>query len=83
MCLRAMLRLNQGQVEQAWDDLLACHRLARLAGQGQTLIDALVGIALEAIACAGDQALIQSDRLSTLRPERSRKTWTNYLPCRR
>ena len=64
LCLRAMLRLNQGQVEQAWDDLLACHRLARLAGQGQTLIDALVGIALEAIACAGDQALIQSDRLS-------------------
>ena len=60
-----MLRLNEGQVGQAWDDLLACHRLARLAGQGPTLIDALVAIAIDGIACAGDQRLLQYARLTS------------------
>ena len=32
---RAMLRVDEGKVDEAWDDLLACHRLARLAGQGR------------------------------------------------
>ena len=35
---RAMLHANEGKVDEAWDDLLACHRLARLVGQGATLV---------------------------------------------
>ena len=48
-----MLRLNEGKVDKAWEDLLACHRLARLAGQGPTLIDALVAIAIDGVASQG------------------------------
>lgn len=57
---RAMLRVNEGKVDGAWDDLLACHRLARLAGQGPTLIEALVAIAMDRLACGGDQGLLQT-----------------------
>jgi hypothetical protein len=61
---RAMLRTGQGKVDEAWSDLLACHRLARLAGQGTTLIEALVAIAVDGLACAGDQGLLAGVRLS-------------------
>jgi hypothetical protein len=59
LATRAMLRAGEGNAPAAWDDLLACHRLSRLAGQGTTLVDALVAIALDGIACRGDQGLLQ------------------------
>lgn len=65
LAARAMLRLGSGQVDAAWGDLLAVHRLGRLANQGPTLIDALVGIAIDAIACRGDNALIAHGRLTS------------------
>ena len=43
---RAMLRLNEGDREGAWEDILACHRLGRLTSRGATLIESLVGIAI-------------------------------------
>ncbi len=61
---RAMLRADEGKLDEAWEDLLACHRLGRLAGQGPTLVEALVGIAVDSMACAGDQGLLQQARLS-------------------
>jgi hypothetical protein len=61
---RAMLRLGQGKAEAAWADLLACHRLARLSAQGPVLVQALVGLAIDGMACQGDQALLQHGRLS-------------------
>lgn len=65
LAARAMLRLGSGQVDAAWGDLLAVHRLGRLANQGPTLIDALVGIAIDAIACRGDNVLIAHGRLTS------------------
>jgi hypothetical protein len=53
---RAMLRVAEGKVEEAWQDLLACHRLARLVGRGATLIEGLVGIAIDQIASNADVA---------------------------
>ncbi len=61
---RAMLRLGEGKLEEAWEDLLACHRLARLAGQNSTLVEALVAEALDSMACVGDRALLEHARLS-------------------
>jgi hypothetical protein len=61
---RAMFRLGEGKVEKAWQDLLACHRLARLLGQGPMLVDALVAIALEGIAIHGDAVLAHEGRLT-------------------
>ncbi|MGA2257990.1 MAG: hypothetical protein ABSG53_25275, partial [Thermoguttaceae bacterium] len=64
LTVRAMLHLNEGKVDEAWKDLLACHRLARLAGQGPTLIDALVALGVDWRACGGDQRLLQHARLT-------------------
>jgi hypothetical protein len=60
---RALRRLNDGQIEQAENDLLASHRLGRLIGTTPFCIGALVGMAIDAYAWSGDVALMQSDRL--------------------
>ena len=62
--VRATLRVHEGKVNEAWEDLMACHRLARLVGQGPTLIDTLVGITIGWIACAGDQTMLQHANLT-------------------
>jgi hypothetical protein len=60
---RAMLRLNQGKIAEAQQDLLACHRLGRLVGSMPSLVAALVGIAIDRAACQGDAALMQHGKL--------------------
>lgn len=60
---RAMLRLGEGTVDEAWEDLLNCHRLARLVGQRPMLIDALVAVAIDGMACSGDRVFLQHARL--------------------
>jgi hypothetical protein len=62
--VRATLRLGEGKTDEAWKDLLACHRMARLVGQGPTVIDALVAGSIERTACRGDQTLLQHVRLT-------------------
>ncbi len=47
---RAMLSLSDGKYDDAWRDILACHRLGRLMTRGATLIESLVGIAICQIA---------------------------------
>ena len=47
---RAMLHLGEGRHAESWRDLLAIHRWARLVGQGPTLVDQLVAIAIDGIA---------------------------------
>jgi hypothetical protein len=60
---RAMLRLGEKRYDDAWQDLLACHRLGRLVGGGGTLIDGLVGVAIEAIAGRADLAFLDAGKL--------------------
>lgn len=67
---RAMLRVKTGRIDEAWQDLLACHRLARLVGQGATLVEGLVGIAIEGNACHADAALAHYGGLSAERAKR-------------
>jgi hypothetical protein len=69
---RAMLRLGSGKVDDAWADLLACHRFARLLSQGPCLIDTLLAIAVDGMACDADQALLQHPGLTA---EMSRKIY--------
>src|SRR5262249_12112836 len=64
LTIRAMLRVGEGKLDEAWQDLLACHRLARLVARGATLIEALVGIALEHIASAADLAYLDRANLT-------------------
>jgi hypothetical protein len=60
---QAMFRLGSGDPEGAWQDLLACHRLARLVGQGSTLVERLTATSLEKLACEGDFALALEAKL--------------------
>ncbi len=65
--MRAMFRIKEGKVDEAWADLLTLHRLARLIGQGSTLVDGLVAIILDGMAQAGDHALLDHAKLSAAR----------------
>lgn len=62
--IRAMYRLGQAKAADAWEDLLAIHRLARLMDQGATLVENLVALALENMACQADQVLASEGNLS-------------------
>ncbi len=44
LCARAMFRIRAGRSEDAWQDLLACHRLARLMDQGPMLEEGMEAI---------------------------------------
>jgi len=61
---RAMLRVSEGKFEEAWQDLLACHRLGRLVARGGTLIEGLVGIAIDSIASNADLAYLERVKLT-------------------
>ncbi len=61
---RAMLRTSQSRYEEAWQDLQTCHRLGRLTARGGTLIEGLVGIAIDAIASEADLAYLENAKLS-------------------
>ena len=64
LCARAMYRVAVGKSEEAWQDLLACHRLARLVDQATTLVDGLVAIAIEGVAIHGDAVLAHEGKLT-------------------
>jgi hypothetical protein len=61
---RAMLRLGEERYADAWQDLLACHRLGRLLARGGTLIEYLVGISLDNAAGAAGLAYLDQGKLT-------------------
>lgn len=65
LAMRAMLRVSEGKTDEAWQDLLTVHRLARHMGKGSTLIEGLVGVALDSIAASGDIAFIAESKLDS------------------
>lgn len=58
---RVMLNIQRGRADEAWNDLIACHRFGHMISKGPTLIDFLVGTAINGIASKGD--LIYLDRI--------------------
>ncbi len=62
LAARALLHAGEGRVDEAWRDLLACHRLGRLLTQGTTLIEALVGFAIESIAAHATLGVVEHSR---------------------
>jgi hypothetical protein len=61
---RAMLRVREGKFDEAWQDLLACRRLGRLVARGPSLIEFLVGIAIDQSAGDAQLAYLERARLS-------------------
>jgi hypothetical protein len=60
-----MLRMGEGGAGEAWQDLQAVHRLARLIGQQGPLVTQLVAIAMDRSALLADAALLHGGELST------------------
>jgi hypothetical protein len=48
--IRVMWHVGEGRPDAAWQDLLTCHRLGRQVARGGTLIEMLVGVAIDHIA---------------------------------
>jgi hypothetical protein len=67
---RAMFRLKAGKIDEAWQDVLACHRLGRLIVQGPTIAPGMVAIAIESLACQGDATIAHHGQLSAERAGR-------------
>jgi hypothetical protein len=62
LAARAMLRAGQGKEDDAWQDQLACHRLGRLVARGGTVIEFLVGVAIDRTASEADLAFLEKIR---------------------
>jgi hypothetical protein len=62
---RALLRIHDGKLAEARQDLLACHRLSRLVGCGPCLFHGSVGRSIEIKACLADVALLEPGRLNS------------------
>lgn len=58
LAIRAMLELQEGETQAAWEDLIACKRLGRLVSRGPGLVDMLVACALESVGNKGIAALL-------------------------
>ena len=67
---RSMLRAKMGQMDEAWEDLLSGHRLARLTRQGPWEFECNVANAIEFIVCRGDIALLQHYRFTSAQAAR-------------
>jgi hypothetical protein len=65
LAARAMLRVAEGKPQEAWQDLLACHRLGRLVARGGTLIELLVGVAIDQVATNADIAFLDHTKLTS------------------
>ncbi len=63
VCARAMWHAGEGRHQEAWQDLLAVHRLARLSTQGNTLVEHLIAFSLSNMACDGTAALLSNAQL--------------------
>jgi hypothetical protein len=61
---RAMLRLGEGNIAGAEDDLFACHRLARLIGRSPCLLGSWLTISFDGQAFACDAALMEHGKLT-------------------
>ena len=65
LACRAMLRVTEAKFDEAWQDLLTCHRLARLLARGGTLIELLVGIAIDQVANKADVTFLDHAKLTS------------------
>lgn len=59
LSMRATLKLGEGKIEAAFEDVLAIHRLARLASRGASNIELLVAVAIQAVAHQCEAAIFE------------------------
>ena len=65
LAYRAMFRVQEGKIQEAWNDLLACHRLALLQKRGaMSFVEYLNAMYCENTACYGDRQLAHYAKLT-------------------
>lgn len=70
LALRAATRMRRGDLDGAWEDALACHRLARLGSQIPTILGQLEAISTDAWAARVGTALACHEKFA---PQQERK----------
>ncbi len=78
---RAMLRLQAGRAEDAFEDALTCHRFASFIGRGPLAIDGLVGFTLDSIASSIDLRIAEHGRLSAEQAAKMAGELGKVFPC--
>jgi hypothetical protein len=61
---RAMWHVGEGRAEEAWQDVLAIHRLSHLFAQGNALVEQLIALATSSAACEATITLLDSGTLT-------------------
>jgi type II secretory pathway pseudopilin PulG len=79
---RAMHRAGNGDIGGALDDLMACRRLASLAGQGFTLVESLVAIAIDHVGLDALAALLEHQMLTADHRRKIRDELAKLSPLR-
>jgi hypothetical protein len=77
---RAMLRLAEGRIEEAWQDLLACHRLGRMVARGGSLIELLAGFHAESMASSHDVVFLDRAKLTSKQVLACWENWRKLAP---
>jgi hypothetical protein len=73
--IRSNNHIAHGRWNEAWADILTIKELGRLVAQGQTLVENLVGIAIDGIACGQANRLVQHAGPADADWEELRSTW--------
>lgn len=80
LCIRANGRIGAGDLNGAWRDIQAMHRIARHVAGGFTLIEGLVGIAIDGMALRAEERLLNSPRLTAAQAGRFLKDLQQLPP---
>jgi hypothetical protein len=64
LSVRAMQQIGENRLDEAWVDLMAIHRLSRLASQAPTLVEQSVAMGSSYLACRSTLVLLSNDHLT-------------------
>jgi hypothetical protein len=63
LCWRAKLAASENRIDEAFEDVLACYRAGMHCKGLRTLIEQLVGMAMEGLACGTSSIILQEKEL--------------------
>jgi RNA polymerase sigma factor (sigma-70 family) len=79
LAVRATLHF-QDKPEEAWQDILTCHRLARLIAHGPNYIESNWGLYIDRYAVASDLAFVAFAKISSKQAKKSLKDLQGLTP---
>jgi hypothetical protein len=78
---RAMLHISQQRPDEAWQDLLICHRLGRLVGSGASLIEWMAGVRITNDASRADLVFLDRTKPNAKRIANCLRDLQELAPC--